>query len=508
LVVFRGKAPMPIRARTGTGAHHARNMDMSRTVTRAAAALAALTVVRLFVAALIPLSPDEAYYWIWSRALAAGYLDHPPMVALWIRAGTAIAGSNPLGVRLFGPFSAVLGSLLLHDAADRLFPGRNAGLIAAALLNATLALGVGAVIMTPDTPLLLFWTATLWAAARLASGGLPAWWIAAGMFTGLALLSKYTAVFLPLGLALYILIVNLAWLRRREPWLGGLVAAVLFSPVVIWNARHEWVGFLRQGDRVADWRPERALQYLAELVGGQLGLATPGVAVLFVAGLLIAIRMSARSRDPAWSLLAALSVPPGLVFLQHALGDRVQGNWPAILYPAAAVAASGLTDLVWRRLIWPSCGLGIAIAAVVYAHVVSGWPALGARDPVARQLFGWEDLARQAEAARQAAGADFIAAEPYGLAAELAWTLPPDIEIVGAGKHWVPFALPRVETSQMQGILIRPERYGDAPDPRDWHDATRFSEFTRSSSGGELERYAVFRVRIDGPFSGAVLPHR
>ena len=93
------------------------------------------------------------------------------MVALWIRAGTALAGPNPIGVRLLGPLSAALGSVLLYDTAECLFPGRHAGLTAAALLNATLALGVGAVIMTPDTPLLLFWTATLWAAARLASGG-------------------------------------------------------------------------------------------------------------------------------------------------------------------------------------------------------------------------------------------------------------------------------------------------------------------------------------------------
>src|ERR1022692_2160499 len=131
---------------------------MSRTVKLAAAGLAVLTLIRLWVAAVAPLAPDEAYYWVWSRALAAGYLDHPPMVALWIRAGTVLAGSAPFGGRLLGPLSAALGSILLYDAAERLFSGRRAGLTAAVLFNATLASGVGAVIMTPDTPLLLFWT--------------------------------------------------------------------------------------------------------------------------------------------------------------------------------------------------------------------------------------------------------------------------------------------------------------------------------------------------------------
>ena len=92
-----------------------------------AAALAAVTLIRLAVAATAPLAPDETYYWIWSHALAAGYLDHPPMVALWIRAGTLLAGQTALGVRLLGPFSAALASFMLFDAARLLFPGTGPG---------------------------------------------------------------------------------------------------------------------------------------------------------------------------------------------------------------------------------------------------------------------------------------------------------------------------------------------------------------------------------------------
>src|SRR3954453_15823479 len=164
-----------------------------------AALVVALTVIRLGVAAVTPLASDETYYWVWSQALAPGYLDHPPMVALWIWAGTALAGPTALGVRLLGPLSAALASWALYDAARRLFPGSRAGIVAVLLLNATLLLGVGSVIMTPDTPLLVFWTATLWAAARLAAGGPGRWWLVAGLFAGLALDSKYTALLLWLG---------------------------------------------------------------------------------------------------------------------------------------------------------------------------------------------------------------------------------------------------------------------------------------------------------------------
>ena len=491
---------------------------------KAVAALVLLTLIRLWVAAAAPLAPDEAYYWVWSRALAAGYLDHPPMVALWIRAGTWLAGDGALGVRLLGPLSAAVGSVLLHDAAERLFPGRRAGPIAAALLNATLALGVGAVVMTPDTPLLFFWTVTLWAAARLAAGGGPSWWLVAGLATGLALASKYTAAFLPLGLGLYALWAAPQNLQRPEPWLGLVVAALVFLPVVLWNAEHGWAGFLHQGGRVAEWRPERAARYLSELLGGQVGLATPGVFALFVAGIAVSCRTALRGRDRAGSLLAALTVPGALVFLQHALGDRVQGNWPAILYPTAAVAAAGLaarphppegeaavserTRASWGRWVAPSVVLGLFVAAAAYGHAATGWPAFPG-DPVARQLFGWDGLAARVETARRAAGADYVAVEPYGAAAQLARLLPPPADVVGPGAHWVPMDLARAAADGRRGLLLRPARYGDRVDPALWREAAPLPDLSRVRDGVEVERYRVFLVRAaEGVSPGAVLPRR
>ena len=109
--------------------------------------------------------------------------------------------------------SAALGSVLLADAADQLLPGRQAGFRAAALLNATLLLGAGAVTMTPDTPLIFFWTATLWALSRVASGG-GGWFLVAGAALGFALASKYTAAFLGVGAGLWLVLTP-----TMRPWL-------------------------------------------------------------------------------------------------------------------------------------------------------------------------------------------------------------------------------------------------------------------------------------------------
>lgn len=477
-------------------------------------ALAALTLLRVLVAGLTPLSPDEAYYWVWSRAPAPGYLDHPPMVAAWIAAGTALAGEGALGVRWLGPLSAAAGSLLLAHAAHGLFPGRGAGVRAAVLLNATLLLGVGAVTMTPDTPLVLFWTAALWALVRVLRTGRGVWWLAVGAATGGALLSKYTAVLLGLGILVWLAWVPplRRWLRDPWPYAGAAVALVLFAPVAVWNAGHGWASFAKQGGRAGDWNPAEALRYLSELLGGQIGLATPLVFALFVAGSLAAARRL-PARDPAWSLLAALILPGAALFVQHALGDRVQGNWPGILYPAAAVAAGALGGRLWPRLWRPAAALGFALTGVVYVQAVAAPVPLPRRlDPSLARLAGWPDLARAADDLRAREGAAYLAAEAYALASELAWHAPPGVAVLGVEERWRLFDLPRpgdagpAGDAGRAGLLLQSTRRSEPPDPARWRDVHEVGRLVRARAGMVAEEYRVYRAtrREDAP--AALLP--
>lgn len=481
---------------------------MARPLKLTAAALVGLTALRLAMAATVPLSPDEAYYFVWSRALAAGYLDHPPMVALWIRAGTALAGPGALGIRLLAPLAAALGSVLLWQAAERLFPARRAGLWAAALLNATLIMGVGATTLTPDTPLLFFWVCTLWALARVVTGGRPMWWLLVGLFTGLALDSKYTAAFLPIGIALWLLVAGRPWLARPWAWLGALVGLGTVAPVLWWNATHGWASFTKQGGRIDNFQWHRAAQYLLELIGGQLGLATPLVLALCAAGIVAAVRRGWRGRDPAWALLAALSLPPVLVFVEHASGDRVQGNWPAIIYPAAVIAAAGLMAPGWQRLLRPAVILGATMTAVVYLQAtVAAFPLPVRYDVTALQLDGWPDLAEQVNAARQREHATFVAADQYGVASELGYWLPADVAAVAVGGRWRLFDLPRASLAAQTGILVRSIRRGPITDAHTWAHAELIGTVARQRDGATIERYDLYRVAgVVDPTASALLP--
>ena len=451
------------------------------------AALIALSLLRLAVAAAVPLAPDEAYYWVWSHALAPGYPDHPPMVALWIRLGTSIAGGGPLGIRLLGPVSVALASLLLADAADALFPGNRSGVRAAVLLNATLLFGVGAIIMTPDAPLLAFWTACLWAISRLQRGGDARWWLAIGLFAGLAMASKYTAALLWFGIILWLLVTPSLrhWLRHPMPWLGAIIAVAIFAPVFLWNANHDWASFGRQGGRLGDWHPGNALRFSTELIAGQFGLLTPLVFAFSVGGIVLAARNAWRSRDPAWSLLAAMTIPGVILFLQHALGDRVQGNWPAIIYPAAAIAAAQLRTHVWERLWSPAIALGFTITLLAYVQALFAVLPLPLRlDPIALILSGWDRLAIQVDAVRQQAGAQYIAADQYGVAAELAYALK--APVVGLEPRWAMFDLPRAEIAGRVGILVQT---GGDLDRTLWSSATELAVAKRG-----IQMFRIYRV--------------
>lgn len=339
--------------------------------------VALVTAFRLIYAGWLGLSEDEAYYWVWSERLAAGYFDHPPAIAWLIRAGTTVLGDTERGVRAAGLLLGGLTALMAAQTA-------RAPLLAAFVVLTVPLLLLGNTLATPDVPLVASWVAGLLAASR-------GKWVLVGVACGLAMLSKYTGVLLlPLLIA-----AQPASLRSRGPYLASLIAFVVYLPNAWWNVSHDMVSWAFQLNHIAEI-PSRI-----DFLGAQLALAGPLLGVTAVAWWTVGWRGGTVERLCWWSSLPLLAV---------AAWAGGEANWAA---PAWAVAAVGITFRGgrWMRAAWLSAGVNLALCVLVFVHAQGPLVDL-AGDPLHR-LRGGARLA----GAVQAWGIDPIYTERYQEAA-------------------------------------------------------------------------------------------
>ena len=479
------------------------NPNEARLGLHTALAILALVALRLVAAAYTPITFDEAYYWMWSKHLAGGYYDHPPGVAVVIRLGTLIAGDTELGVRLVSILLALPMSWAVYQATLILFGSRQVASTATLFLNVTLMAAVGTMIVTPDAPLLVASSFLLFALAKVWQTGRGAWWLAVGAAAGCALLSKYTALFF--GPAILIWLVAVPKLRHWliSPWLylGGLVALLLFAPVIHWNADHQWVSFIKQMGRarIEDFRPV----FIAELIPTQIAFATPLVWILGAMGLYALFQRRAGA-FPARVLVNTMFWTIVAYFVWHSLHARVEANWFAPVYPAFAVAAAVAAHLVqWeprpqrtvdfcRRWAAPS---GILMFVLLVVQADTGMLSFYRRDATVRSVgVGWRETADAIEAARARAGATCVLAPDYGTTSWLAFYLPKGSCVAQEGQRirWV--NMPEPDVAQLAGkILYVYEAWlGDSPFLKDrFSRVERVGEVQRKRGPLVIETYAL-----------------
>ena len=398
-----------------------------------------LTVVRLIYIGTdtIELSEDEAYQWLWSKHLALSYYSKPPMIA-WLQfAGTTLWGDSEFGIRFFSPIIAACLSVLILRFMSTTVDAR-AGFWSVAIITCTPLLAVGATLMTIDPPLVLFWTAAMIAGWRAAQPtGRTSQWMWAGLWMGLAFLSKYSALFQLVCWALFFCLWPPArqHLRRPGPWLAVSIVAVSTLPVLIWNARHEWISVEHvayNAGRTSPWRP--TFRYLFEFLGAELGLLNP---VFFIGALWALAAFWRRGRrDSLMLFLFSMGAPVFIGYLLFTSYKRVFPNWiaPAVL-PMICLAVvywyRRWNDGASRVRGWLTAGLTLGCFVVVVLHDTNLTRKIMDRtlppaiDPL-RRVRGWSETARLVEMARQKmvqseATPTFIIGDHYGLAGELSF---------------------------------------------------------------------------------------
>jgi hypothetical protein len=393
----------------------------------------ASAVGRLLMAVLIPLVPDETYYWEWSRHLAAGYFDHPPGIAVLIRAGVALFGVTPFGVRVFSVLAGFTACCLMVSMARRL-GGDAAALRAAAILACLPFAAAGLVVAVPDAPLLALLAGAVTAILSAiesprGSGRSLRWWALTGLLAGLGLFSKYTAILLPLGVTAAVLVIRPLRERLKEagPYVATGIAAAGFLPVVIWNATHEWASFRFQLHHGLGSGQGSALARELSLLAGQAALGSPILLAMMLMAVVSFLREGERNQGRLLGILTLVSM---IFFAVSALRKPVAPNWTGPAYVTGIVLlASARGGVAWRRWLRAGCVLGAVLVIVIYAHAI--YPVVkfrGSSDPIGR-AYGWDGLAEHALVARGGlrpapGGAVWIAADNYEDASELAFNLP------------------------------------------------------------------------------------
>jgi 4-amino-4-deoxy-L-arabinose transferase-like glycosyltransferase len=376
---------------------------------------AVLVFVGLFVAycgfaAWLPLLDDEAYYWCWAQTPQLSYFDHAPMSGYFIWLSTHLFGDSPFAIR----FPAVLSSMVVVFVVWRMM--RPSALWKWVLFTPLYTLG--AVVITPDTPFLLFWALYMaWLVkvhrrltpevGQVAKPLTTSWWCLGGVLLGLGALGKYTmALAVPATFLSFLLVSPRRWREWLPGYVGhGVISFVLFLPVIVFNWQHDFVPIGFQWEHANSVEPgQGGVKSLGEFVAIQIALfgLLPLVLLPWVWG-----RFRTLSQDPLLRVGACFYALPFTFFLYKAWKGPLEGNWALAAYtgfwPIAAYWYDTICPARWRvpvRMV--TFGAPFMVAIGVAVHLVSPISLFSVRaDRISRQTPRLEAVRLGVEAAKR-----------------------------------------------------------------------------------------------------------
>jgi 4-amino-4-deoxy-L-arabinose transferase-like glycosyltransferase len=360
---------------------------------------------------------------------------------------------------------------------------------------------VGGMLATPDAPASLFWTITLWALARFWAGRRAVWWLVAGAAAGLAVLSKYSGLFLAPGVLLWLWLApgGRAELRKPGPWAAAVIAVLIFSVNVAWNAQHHWLTFAKQFGRAAPHGV--SLGHVADLLGAQLLLFTPLMAIYAVMGARQAWRERGEAGAVHLMLPLATAAPFAVYLLIHSLHDRVQGHWPVPLFGAFAICAAVAADRSGatrggRIARWLTPAIGFAAGAAAFALMALPTPTpLGGFDPTLA-LRGWPRFAADVEQLRARTGAAWVGTKSYGVYSQLNGErriTAPLLDVVERQRYWLADRN-RPDFGRRGLIVDLSRRMKPADVRRCFTSVAPAGDLVRGGESGRNQRYTAFLV--------------
>ncbi len=378
------------------------------------------------------LSTDEAHYALYAAHPALSYFDHPPLAG-WVQIPAVAAGGTDWMLR-------VMPLLFWSMTAYALWRFSVWALVLFLLSPLHQLLGLA---LIPDTLLLPLTLWVMWLTWNLTTKpATTSFWLGLGVALGLAGLSKYTGVFLALGTSIVLLHAHgKALLKNRNLWIAAAIAALIISPVFVWNAQHDWMSFTYQADHAGggdnNWEAKRVLVY------SLVQLLTYGT--LPLVGLIIFIKKLRHTHAKLMRFCFAFGLPALALLIYLSGRGATLPHWTAshwlALFPLCALGlAHG-----WQSSLAARCVIGIlgllqvlSIVALALAMAMGGEVQGASRFPRGNpfaDLHDWQAAAQQAQALQAQHHADALAVSNWTLASRLAWYARPAKVLALDGKN-------------------------------------------------------------------------
>ena len=363
--------------------------------------LMAIILIRICAIFIMGPMPQDAYYFFYAQHPSLSYFDHPPAIAWLIKASTTIFGKNIVAIKLGDSILSALTVLSVYLLA-RLFFLKNIAGKAVTLLLSTLMVSVLSLISTPDAPLLFFWTWTLYSLYRAIFEERRVYWLYSGVLMGLAFDSKYTAVFLPAGLILFLLISTKYRHRLFSPWpwLTIVIMVLVSAPVIIWNYENHFASFAFQGSKRLESVGSFELnpRFTLGLIGNQLALLIPVLFIFLLRGVYLSLKDWGQKRvfPEKKKFLLSFFLPIFLTFFLLSPIYWVKINWimPAYISGIILIAASVKEKWIEYQVIFSFIiHLGLLAEILFYPFPIKsddtwvGWRALWQRTEIYKQKY-------------------------------------------------------------------------------------------------------------------------
>ncbi len=365
-----------------------------------------LLFLKIIIIMNTELTEDEAYYFLWSKKLSLSYFDHPPMVAYFIKVGTKIMGENELGVRFPAFFTGILFLFFIYMIFREI--KKENSLIAVYITSLILLFSVGAIVITPDTPLALFLILTFY--FILKSKHKNYFIYLAGIFYGLSLLSKYQAILI-LPAILFFFYKNKK-LLSKEFFLFLILSILFFSPCLIWNIKNDFLSFKFQLYHGYGAKEVKLFNILIFLRDSLLVLSFPLSILIYFYAIKGVIKEKISFLTLAFSF-------PFIFFITSSIKTRPEANWALPAYIFMIVLAC---KYVKENRVFYITGF-ITFLLLIFVHLHTITPLIKLKKDPTYRMKGWEKLADDFEWFSQRYGIKNYAANNYQIASELSFYL-------------------------------------------------------------------------------------